>query len=63
MSGRMLGAVVALALCAGAWWAVDNLTLLRGTALWDYRYLVLLVGIFGVLSVAERIAGFLDTWR
>lgn len=56
----MIRAVVAILLmcgvCYGIWWGWDQITLLRGTVWWEYRYVVLLVAGVIAFSLAEFIA-------
>lgn len=55
---RNAAAIVLLAAASGAiWYGYDQLSVLRQTFWWDYRYLVLLVGAVLILSLAEYIAG------
>lgn len=52
---RILGAILALILCAGLWYAYDQITLLRRSFWWEYRYVLLLVGGFLMLSLIDGI--------
>jgi len=53
----MIFRIVSIALSAGAIWAIwfgfENLTVLRGTPLWEFRYFVLMLATFGGLSALE----------
>ena len=53
MIRRLLPPALALAAVAATLWTYSEITLLRGTVFWEFRFLVLLVGAFLVLSVAE----------
>lgn len=64
MIGRILGAILALAASGAVWYAYDQITLLRRTFWWEYRYLVLLVSAILILSLADwiinKISGLLS---
>ena len=49
----------ALLACAALWLGYENLSLLRGTALWEFRYVVLGCAGFLLLTGAERLASWL----
>lgn len=60
-----VGIVLTLAACGGVYAGYENLALLRGSVLWDLRYVLLGIGAVLVLSLAEwlsaRIAAVLVT--
>lgn len=55
MTGRILGAILALVASGAVWYAYDQITLLRRTFWWEYRYLLLLVAAILVLSLLDWI--------
>lgn len=51
---RMIVGLALFALLSGlAWYGYDQLTLLRRTALWEFRYLALGCAVFLVLSLVQ----------
>ena len=46
--------------CAGIWYAYDNITEIRRTGFWEFRFLLLLCGGFVALSVVEVIVARID---
>ena len=52
---RLLAPALTIVACYGIWSAYENLTLLRGSVLWDLRYVVLCVTAIMVLSLAQWI--------
>jgi uncharacterized membrane protein YphA (DoxX/SURF4 family) len=56
-------AALHIAFTAGAaallWWAWQELNLLRGTAFFDYRYVLLLCAGFALFSLAQALAAWL----
>ncbi|MEM8663957.1 MAG: hypothetical protein AAGF49_07515 [Pseudomonadota bacterium] len=59
MRARILAIALALIAVAGIVVMWRNLSILRGTALNDLRFVVFAVGTFAVLSVAQRLSAFL----
>ena len=55
MIRRLLPPALALAAIAATLWAYSEITLLRGTLFWEFRFLVLLVTAFLVLSFTETL--------
>ena len=53
MMMRLLAPALTIVACYGIWSAYENLTILRGSVLWDLRYVVLCVTAIMVLSLAE----------
>ena len=61
MSAPRLAAIGLTALaCAGLWFAYDNITEIRRTGFWEFRFLLLLCGGFIVLSIVEAVVARLD---
>lgn len=62
----MMLRLVHIALMAGAaglsCWGWLSLNMLRGTPLFEYRYVILLSGAILLFSVAQAIAGWTDRW-
>lgn len=52
------GIAVALAVAGGGaiWWGWENLGLLRGTPVWEHRYLALAVAAFLLLTALDRLS-------
>ena len=50
---HIVGLVLFAALCVLVWLAYDQVTVLRGTLYWEFRYLILGVVIFLVLSIVQ----------
>ena len=59
MTARLLGPALTLAACLGIWAAYGQLGLLRGSVLWDLRYVALGVVAILILSLAEWISAAL----
>lgn len=55
MIRRLLPPALALTAIAATLWAYSEITLLRGTLFWEFRFLVLLVTAFLVLSFTETL--------
>ncbi|MCV6596725.1 MAG: hypothetical protein OIF40_06555 [Mangrovicoccus sp.] len=55
MIRRLLPPALALAALAAAYWGYSEITQLRGTIFWEFRYLVLGLGCFALLSVLETV--------
>lgn len=59
----MIRAAIHIALMAAAaavlWWGWSNLNLLRGTPVFEFRFVLLLAAGFLVLSAAQALAGWL----
>lgn len=53
MIRRLLPPALAFVAVAATLWAYSEISLLRGTLFWEFRFLVLLVAAFLVLSFAE----------
>ena len=56
---RLLGPALTAGACAAVWYAWANLALLRGSVLWDLRYVVLGVAAILILSAAQWAAAAL----
>lgn len=60
----MMARVVQIALMIGAgglsYWGWLALNILRGTPLFEYRYVILLSGAILLFSMAQAIAGWID---
>ena len=50
-----LGLLVFAGLCALIWFGYGELSVLRQTMLWDLRYVVFAVGVFLLLTLAQRL--------
>ena len=49
----LLAIALTLLASAGIWWGYQEIGMLRGTALWELRYLALLCGAVALLSCLE----------
>jgi len=56
---RLAGPVLTAGACAAVWYGYENLALLRGSVLWDLRYVVLGVAAVLALGLAQWIAALL----
>ena len=56
MMARLLAPALTVAACYAVWSAYAHLTILRGSVLWDLRYVVLGVAGILILSLAEWVA-------
>ena len=54
---HIVGLVLFAILCVLVWLAYDQVTVLRGTMYWEFRYLILGVVVFLVLSLVQWIWG------
>ena len=54
---HIVGLVLFAILCVLVWLAYDQVTVLRGTVYWEFRYLILGVVVFLVLSLVQWIWG------
>ena len=54
---HIIGLVLFAVLCVLVWLAYDQVTMLRGTVYWEFRYLILGVVVFLVLSVVQWVWG------
>lgn len=54
---RIIGLVLFAILCVLVWFAYDQMTVLRGTAYWEFRYLILGVVVFLALSLVQWVWG------
>lgn len=54
---HIFGLVLFAVLCVLVWLAYDQVTVLRGTMYWEFRYLILGVVVFLVLSLVQWIWG------
>lgn len=55
MIRRVVPAVVAALSIGATLWAYSEITILRGTVFWEFRFLVLMAGAFLVLTIAEKV--------
>lgn len=55
MIRRLLPPALAAASIAATLWAYSEITFLRGTLFWEFRFLLLLIGAFLVLSIVESL--------
>lgn len=55
MIRRLLPPALAIAAVAATLWAYSEITFLRGTLFWEFRFLVLLIAAFLVLSFVEAV--------
>ena len=56
---RVAAPVLALLCCGALWLGYEYVTLLRGTPLWELRYVVLACAGFLLLTGADRLATWL----
>lgn len=54
---RVAPALITLLACGLFWLAYDNVAMIRGTILWDLRFVVLACLAALLLTLAERFAG------
>lgn len=54
---HIIGLVLLAVLCALVWLAYDQITVIRGTVFWEFRYLLLGVVVFVVLSLVQWLWG------
>ncbi|MEO1223866.1 MAG: hypothetical protein AAFX92_06540 [Pseudomonadota bacterium] len=54
---HIVGLVLFAILCVLVWLAYDQVTVLRGTMYWEFRYLILGVVVFLVLSLVQWVWG------
>lgn len=54
---HIIGLVLFAVLCVLVWLGYDQITVLRGTTFWEFRYLVLGVVVFLVLSLVQWLWG------
>lgn len=54
---HIVGLVLFAILCVLVWLAYDQVTVLRGTVYWEFRYLILGVVVFLVLSLVQWVWG------
>ncbi len=54
---HIVGLVLFAILCVLVWLAYDQVTVLRGTVYWEFRYLILGVVVFLALSLVQWIWG------
>jgi len=57
---KALSIAITCVATAAIWWGWQELNLLRGTVFWEFRLLVLLVGAFALLSLAEKLTVWLN---
>ncbi len=61
MTGRhLLGLVGVLLLSGLIWLGYEEIDLLGGSFIWPYRYLLLALAAFSVLTAIERLVHFLE---
>ena len=60
MISRLASPGAALVCCGLFWLGYENLTLLQGTALWEFRYVLLGCAGFLLLTGSERLASWLS---
>ena len=60
MISKLIAPVLTVLACAAIWYAFNNLSVLRGSVLWDLRYVVLGVAAVLCLSAAEWIVKRFD---
>lgn len=54
---HIVGLALFAVLCVLVWLAYDQVTVLRGTMYWEFRYLILGVVVFLVLSLVQWVWG------
>lgn len=54
---RIIGLVLFAGLCVLAWYAYDQITVLRRSIFWEFRYLVLGIVVFLALSIVQWVWG------
>jgi len=59
---RTVGPVLTVAACLIAWLVYDRLDWLRGTPLWDLRYVALACILAALFSVVDRMSAFVARW-
>jgi len=58
---RMIAILASLGAVWALWYGYDQLRQFRGTAFWDYRYLIFAVSAFLALSALEWVLGWIKS--
>ncbi len=62
MLTRLVSPALTVLACALLWFGYDSVGVLRGTPLWELRYVLLGCIAFALLTVVERVSARLSAW-
>ncbi len=62
MFERVTAPALTILACALLWYGYESIGVLRGTPLWELRYVLLGCAAFVLLTLVERISARLGTW-
>ena len=59
---RLIAPALTVIACALLWFGYDSVGILRGTPLWELRYVLLGCAAFALLTLVERVSASLSAW-
>ena len=59
---RLIAPGLTILACALLWIGYDSIGVLRGTPLWELRYVLLGCAAFALLTLVEKVSARLGTW-